>query len=45
METLNFGDLANLWESWDDCGKFHIGYGVCANPSTFLIYRAQGPEE
>jgi hypothetical protein len=33
METLNFGDPIDLWEPWDDCGRFHIGYGICLNPS------------
>jgi hypothetical protein len=40
METLNFGDLVDLWESWDDYGRFHIGYGICLDPSTPFIYGA-----
>jgi hypothetical protein len=28
METLNFGNLVDLWDSRDDLGKLHIGYGV-----------------
>jgi len=31
METLNFGDRVDLWESWDDHGKLHIGYNACLN--------------
>ncbi len=38
MEILNFGDPVDLWESWDDCGKIHIGYGVCVDPCTLFIY-------
>jgi hypothetical protein len=45
METLNFGDPIDLWESWDDCEKLHIDYNVYVDPSTFLIYGAQGLEE
>jgi len=44
METLNFRNLVDLWESWDDLGKLHIGYGVCLYPSTLSIYGAQGLE-
>jgi hypothetical protein len=45
METLNFGNLINLWESWDDCGKLHIGYGVCVDLFILSIYGSQGSEE
>jgi hypothetical protein len=45
METLNFGDLVDLRESWDDYGEIHIGYGACVDPSTLFIYGAQGSEE
>jgi hypothetical protein len=44
METLNVGDLVDLWESWNDRGKLHIGYNVCVDTSTFFIYQAQGPK-
>jgi hypothetical protein len=45
METLNFGNLIDLWESWDDCGKLHVSYNVCVDTSTLSIYGAQGPKE
>jgi hypothetical protein len=45
METLNFKDLVDLWESRDDHGKLHIGYNVWLNPFTLSIYGAQGLEE
>jgi hypothetical protein len=45
METLNVKDLVDLWESWNNCGKLHIGYGVCVDMSTFFMYGAQGSEE
>jgi len=45
METLNFGDPIDLWESRNDCGKLHISYDVCLDPSTLSIYGAQGPHE
>jgi hypothetical protein len=44
METLNVGDLVDIWESWNDRGKLHIGYDVCVDTSTLFIYQAQGPE-
>jgi hypothetical protein len=40
METLNFGDPIDLWESRDDHGKLHINYGVCLDLSTLSIYGA-----
>jgi hypothetical protein len=40
METLNFGDPIDLWESRDDRGRFHIGYGIFLDPSIFFIYGA-----
>jgi hypothetical protein len=45
METLNFSNLVDLWESWDDHGKLHVSYNVCVDASTLSIYGAQGPEE
>ncbi len=45
METLNSGDLVNMWESWDDHGKLHISYDVCVDLSTLSIYGAQGLKE
>jgi hypothetical protein len=45
METLSFGDPVDLWESQDDHGRSHIGYGICLNPSILFIYGAQGLEE
>jgi hypothetical protein len=45
METLNSGDLVDLWESQDDRGKLHINYNVYLNPVTFSIYGAHGLEE
>jgi hypothetical protein len=45
METLNSRNPVDLWESWDNCGKLHIEYDVCFNPSILSIYQAQGLEE
>jgi hypothetical protein len=45
METQNFRNLVDLWESWDNHGKIHIGYSVCVDRSILSIYGAQGPEE
>jgi len=45
METLNFSNLVDLWESWDDHGKFHVGYNVCVDAFTLSICGAQGPKE
>jgi hypothetical protein len=45
METLNFRVLVDLWESWDNRGKLHVGYNVCVDTSTLSIYGAQGREE
>jgi hypothetical protein len=40
METLNSRNLVDLWESWDDCEKLHIGYNVCVGMPTLSIYGA-----
>jgi hypothetical protein len=40
METLNVEDLVDLWESWNDRGKLHIGYDVCVDMFTLSIYGA-----
>ncbi len=40
METLNAKDLVDLWESWNDCQKLHIGYDVCVDTFTLSIYGA-----
>jgi hypothetical protein len=45
METLNFGNLVDLWESWDNHGKLHIGYGVCVDLFILFTYGFQGLEE
>jgi hypothetical protein len=45
METLNVGDPIDLWESWNNHGKFHISYSVCVNMSTLSIYGAHGSKE
>jgi hypothetical protein len=45
METLNAKDPIDLWESWNDCGKLHIGYNVYVDTSIFSIYGAHGQEE
>lgn len=34
-----------MWESRDDLGKLHIGYGVYVDPSILSIYVTQGLEE
>ncbi len=45
MEILNPKNLVDLWESWNDYEKFHIGYGVYVNMYTTSIYGAQGSKE
>jgi hypothetical protein len=45
METLNSGNPVDLWESWDDHGKFNIDYDVCVDMFTLSIYGAQGSDE
>jgi hypothetical protein len=45
MENLNSKDLVDLWESWDNHGKLHIGYGVSINPFIFSIHGSQGLKE
>jgi len=40
METLNARDPVDLWESWNNYGKLHIGYGVCVDTSILSIYGA-----
>jgi hypothetical protein len=42
MENLNFGDPIDLWESWDDHGKLHIGYDVCVD---CLFFLSMGPRD
>jgi hypothetical protein len=37
METLNSKDLVDLWESWNDRGKLHVGYIVCVDMSILSI--------
>jgi hypothetical protein len=37
METLNSRDRVDLWESWDDHGKLHIGHNACLNWFTFFL--------
>ncbi len=41
MKTLNVKDPIDLWESWNDHGKLHIGYCVCVDMCTFSIYGAE----
>jgi hypothetical protein len=41
METLNVGDLVDLRESWNNCGKLHTSYNVCVDMSTIFIYEAR----
>ncbi len=45
MEILNVEHPIDLWESWNDRGKLHIGYYVYVNTFTFSIYEAQGLKE
>lgn len=45
METLNARDPVDLWESWNNYGKLHIGYGVCVDLFSLSIYGSQGSEE
>jgi hypothetical protein len=40
METLNSENLVDLWESWDDRGKLHVGYSVYVNMFILSIYGA-----
>jgi hypothetical protein len=45
METLNSKNPVNLWESWDEPRKLHVGYNVYVDTSTPSIYGAQGLED
>jgi len=40
METLNFENPVDLWESWDDRGKLHVSYSVYVNMIILSIYGA-----